>query len=176
MKRFIAFAPLAVLLLVVLISAFLLLRGGGPAQTVTAGQIGRPAPTYALARLGGGALVRSDDTVGRAHVINMFASWCTPCRAEHAQLMTLASGGAEIVGVAYKDQPMETTRFLEELGNPYRTVAIDADGRFGLQLGITGVPETFVISASGHIAAVHRGPLTPEIVEQEILPALRAAR
>jgi cytochrome c biogenesis protein CcmG/thiol:disulfide interchange protein DsbE len=82
--------------------------------------------------------------------------------------------GVEIVGVAYKDQPMETARFLDEMGNPYREVAFDPDGRFGLQLGIAGVPETFVIGADGKIRAVHRGPLTPEIVRREILPALTA--
>jgi cytochrome c biogenesis protein CcmG, thiol:disulfide interchange protein DsbE len=175
-NRWAAFAPLAVLALIVVISAFLLLRGGGPAPTVTAGAIGRPAPTYAMARLGGGALVSDGDTAGRAHVVNVFASWCVPCRAEHPQLMELDNDGAELVGVAYKDLPADTARYLDELGNPYHAVALDPDGRFGLQLGIAGVPETFVISASGRIVAVHRGPLTPEVVQREIAPALRAAR
>jgi cytochrome c biogenesis protein CcmG/thiol:disulfide interchange protein DsbE len=176
MKRWAALAPLAVLVLVVLISAFLLLRGGGPAQTVTAGQIGRPAPAYALERLGGGPPVTSGDANGRAHIINVFASWCTPCRAEHAQLMALDAGGAEIVGVDYKDQPQDAARYIDELGNPYHAIALDPDGRFSLQLGIAGVPETFVISASGRVVAVHRGPLTADIVRREIEPALRAER
>lgn len=174
MKRFVGFIPLAALALIVVISAVLLLRGGGPAQTITAGQMGRPAPNYALARLGGGALVASGDVRGRTHVINVFASWCVPCRAEHPQLMALQARGVELVGVAYKDQPADTARFLDELGNPFDAVGLDPDGRFGLQLGIAGVPETFVIGADGTIRAVHRGPLTAEIVEREILPALRA--
>lgn len=173
MKRFVGFIPLAALALIVVISAALLLRGGGPPQTITAGEVGRPAPTYALARLGGGALVRNEDTHGRAHVINVFASWCVPCRAEHPQLMALQARGVEIVGVAYKDQPAETTGFLDELGNPFGEIGLDPDGRFGLQLGIAGVPETFVIGADGAIRGVHRGPLTADIVEREILPALR---
>lgn len=172
MKRIGPFVPLIALALIVLISAVLLLRGGGPAQTITAGQIGRPAPVYALARLGGGPLLRNGDTVGRTHIINVFASWCVPCRAEHPQLMMLQARGAELVGVAYKDQPADTTAFLNAFGNPFREVGLDPDGRFGLQLGIAGVPETFVIGADGAIRAVHRGPLTAEIVQREILPAL----
>ncbi|MBS0385363.1 MAG: DsbE family thiol:disulfide interchange protein [Proteobacteria bacterium] len=174
MKRIAPFIPLIALALIVVISAALLLRGGGPAPTITAGEVGRPAPTYALARLGGGALLQSDDVRGRVHLINMFASWCVPCRAEHPQLMALHSQGVQIIGVAYKDQPSETTAFLNELGNPFEAVGLDPDGRFGLQLGIAGVPETFVVSADGRIRAAHRGPLTPDIVQREILPALAA--
>jgi cytochrome c biogenesis protein CcmG, thiol:disulfide interchange protein DsbE len=173
-KRITAFIPLIALALIVVISAVLLLRGGGPAATITAGDVGRPAPTYVLARLGGGALMRNGDTQGRTHVINMFASWCVPCRAEHPQLMALHAQGVEIIGVAYKDQPAETTEFLSELGNPFSAIGLDPDGRFGLQLGIAGVPETFVISGDGRIVAVHRGPLTPQIVQSEIMPALNA--
>lgn len=172
MKRLGAFIPLIALVLIVIVGAALLLRGGGQPATITAGDVGRPAPTYALARLGGGTLLRDEDTRGRLHVINMFASWCVPCRAEHPQLMALQAQGVEIVGVAYKDQPSDTNEFLQELGNPFRAVGLDPDGRFGLQLGVAGVPETFVISADGRIVAVHRGPLTPQIVQQEILPAL----
>lgn len=174
MKRIAGFIPLIALALIVIVGAALLLRGGGQPATITAGDVGRPAPTYALARLGGGALMRDQDTRGRVHVINMFASWCLPCRAEHAQLMALKAQGVEIIGVAYKDQPSDTASFLEELGNPFREIGLDPDGRFGLQLGVAGVPETFVISADGRIVAVHRGPLTPQIVQQEILPALNA--
>jgi cytochrome c biogenesis protein CcmG/thiol:disulfide interchange protein DsbE len=174
MKRIAPFIPLIALALIVAIAAALLLRGGGPAHTITAGEVGRPAPTYALARLGGGTLLRSEDVRGRAHVINIFASWCVPCRAEHPQLMALQTRGVEIIGVAYKDPPAETTAFLDELGNPFDAVGLDPDGRFGLQLGIAGVPETFVVGADGRISAVHRGPLTPEIVRREILPALAA--
>lgn len=176
MRRIISFVPLIALLLIVAISAVLLLRGGGPAQTITAGDVGRPAPIYALARLGGGGLVRNEDARGRTHVINMFASWCAPCRAEHPQLMALQARGVEIIGVAYKDQPSETQAFLGELGNPFHEIGLDPDGRFGLQLGVAGVPETFVISGEGRIVAVHRGPLTPQIVQTEIFPALNAHR
>ncbi len=136
--------------------------------------IGRPAPTFALTRLDGGELYTSDALAGRAYVINVWASWCTPCRAEHPQLMAMQAGGVEIVGVAYKDRPGASARFLNELGDPFDVVVMDPDGRFALELGIVGVPETFVVGADGRIRAAYHGPLTPEAVEETILPALNA--
>jgi cytochrome c biogenesis protein CcmG/thiol:disulfide interchange protein DsbE len=171
MNRLLALVPLAALALLVVVSVFLLTREG-ERETISRGNIGRPAPAYALANLDGGDLVTSDATRGRAYVINLFASWCTPCRAEHADLMALSAGGVEIVGVAYKDRPEAAAAFLAELGSPYRVVGLDPEGRFGLELGISGVPETFVIGPDGNIRAVHRGPLTAEIVAEEIRPAL----
>lgn len=173
MNRALALAPIAALAIVVIVAVFLLTREG-ERNTISEGLIGRPAPSYALARLGGGELVTSDATRGRPYVINLFASWCTPCRAEHPQLMALQSAGVEIVGVAYKDRPEAAARFLEELGNPFSAVGLDPEGRLGLELGMVGVPETFVIGARGEIRAVHRGPLTPEVVERTIRPALEA--
>lgn len=173
MKRALAFAPLALLALLVLASALLLTRAGDR-ETVTAGQIGRPAPAYTLARLGGGEPVSSQAMAGRAYLINIFASWCTPCRGEHPYLTQLAEQGVPIVGVASKDQPENAARFLAELGDPFAAVALDRDGRFALELGAAGVPETFVVGADGAIRAVHRGPLAPEVIESDILPALRA--
>lgn len=173
MKRVFAFAPLALLLIVVAVSAFLLLRGG-EREPFQAGLVGRPAPTYALTRLGGGELVTSDSAGGRAYLINVFASWCTPCRVEHPLLMALEERGVEIVGVAYKDDAEDTARFLNELGDPFSAVGMDPEGRLGLELGITGAPETYVIGADGVVRAVHRGPLTEEVVNRVILPALAA--
>lgn len=171
--RLIAFVPLVALLALVGVSVFLLTREG-ERERFTEGMVGQPAPAYALARLDGGEPLTGDARRGRAYVVNLFASWCTPCRAEHPLLMTMAGRGVEIVGVAYKDQPANTARYLDELGNPYREVGLDLDGQFSLQLGTAGVPETFVVSAAGRIVAVHRGPLTPDIIAQEIEPALRA--
>lgn len=172
MKRLLAVLPLALLAVVVALSAFLLMRGG-ERETVSAGQLGREQPSYALSRLGGGDLVTSDDLAGQAHVINLFASWCTPCRAEHPVLMDLRAQGVMIVGIAYKDEPEDAAGFLSELGDPFNSVALDPNGRFGLELGMAGVPETFVIGPDGTIRAVHRGPLTPDVVERTIMPALR---
>jgi cytochrome c biogenesis protein CcmG/thiol:disulfide interchange protein DsbE len=171
-KNWLAFIPLAALALLVLVGVVLLTREG-ERQTFTAGLIGRAAPAYDLANLdAAGAPVTPAARAGRPYVINLFASWCAPCRAEHPLLMTLHESGVEIVGVAYKDRPENAARFLAQLGDPYAEVGLDPDGRFGLEVGTAGVPETFVIGADGSVRAVHRGPLTLDVIEREILPAL----
>lgn len=164
-------APLAALALLVLVGGFLLLRGG-ERETISEGLMGRPAPAYALEALGGGDQVSNAAMAGRPYVINLFASWCGPCEAEHPLLIGLQQRGVEIVGVAYKDRPENAARFLARLGNPYRAIGLDPVGRFGLELGLVGVPETFVIGADGRVLAVHRGPLTLDVVDQVIMPAL----
>lgn len=171
MKRALAFAPLILLALLVIVGVVMLTRGG-ERQTVSDGRIGRATPVFELARLDGGAPLTNEAMAGRAYVINVFASWCTPCRAEHPQLMAMREQGVEIVGVAYKDAPGDAAAFLNELGDPFRVVVLDPEGRFGLDLGTAGVPETFVIGADGAIRAVHRGPLTPDVIETTIAPAL----
>lgn len=174
MNRIAALAPLVILFIVVIVGGFLLLRDGdAPRENFAAGMVGEPAPSYALERLGGGEPVTSDALRGRAHLVNLFASWCTPCRAEHPQLMALRARGVEIVGVAYKDAPEDTARFIAELGDPFSVVGMDPEGRLGLEFGATGAPETYVIGADGMVRAAHRGPLTPEVIEEIILPALQ---
>lgn len=171
MKRLTAFAPLLVLALIVA-AAVLVLTRGGVRETVSAGAPNRAAPSFALAGLDG-EMVTSDRFAGRAYVVNFFASWCTPCRAEHPRLSALRADGVVILGVAYKDDAEDAARFLRELGDPFETVALDPDGRFGLEFGVAGaVPETFVIGADGAIRAIHRGPLTEAAVRDAIVPAL----
>jgi cytochrome c biogenesis protein CcmG, thiol:disulfide interchange protein DsbE len=169
------FAPLLALLALIAAAAFVLLRGA-PRETFAEGMIGAPAPNFQLARLeGGGEIATQHDFAGRVHVINLFASWCVPCRAEHPVLSTLKQSGAEILGVAYKDSAADAVAFLHDQGDPYAAVALDPEGRFGLELGVTGVPETYVVGADGRIRAMHRGPLTEDVARKEILPALAAA-
>lgn len=174
MNRAIALIPIAALVALIGVGVFLLTRETAR-ETFSEGRIGRPVPAYVLERLGGGEPVTSASHEGRAYLVNVFASWCAPCRVEHPQLMALQAGGVEIVGVAYKDRPEATAAFLAELGDPFREVGMDPEGRLGLDLGVIGAPETFVIGADGAIHAVHRGALTPEVIEQEILPALQRA-
>ncbi|MBK6703239.1 MAG: redoxin family protein [Caulobacteraceae bacterium] len=120
--RLIAFVPLVALLALVGVSVFLLTREG-ERERFTEGMVGQPAPAYALARLDDGPVLTNDERRGRAYVINLFASWCTPCRAEHPQLMALRAQGVDIVGIAYKDRPEASRRFLNELGDPFADVA-----------------------------------------------------
>lgn len=170
--RLLAFVPLVALTALVAVSVFLLTREG-ERNRFTEGMVGQQAPAYSLTRLDDGPALTNADRRGRAYVINLFASWCTPCRAEHPQLMALRAQGVDIVGVAYKDRPEASAAFLAELGNPFADVGSDPEGRFGLELGITGVPETFVIGPDGTIRAAYRGPLTEDVVRDVILPALR---
>ena len=175
MNRILAFAPIIVLVVIAAIGGFMLRRNdGAPREKFAAGMVGQMAPSYALSALNGEGLVTSDAVRGRAHLINLFASWCTPCRAEHPQLMALRAQGVEIVGVAYKDEAADTERFVSELGNPYSAIGMDPEGRLGLEFGATGAPETYVIGADGTVRVMYRGALTPEIIEQQILPALNA--
>ena len=171
MNRVLPFLPLLALIVVVAIGGFLLTRRAQP-EHFTAGMIGQAAPSYTLPRLGGGEAVTSEATHGRAHLVNLFASWCTPCRAEHGALMALQAGGVEIVGVAYKDEAEDTARYIAELGDPYSAIGMDRDGQLGLQFGATGAPETYVIGADGMVKAVYRGPLTREVIDRTIMPAL----
>ena len=173
MKRVVPFIPLIALALIVVIAAALLLRGGGPAATITAGEAGRPAPTYALARLGGGELLRNEQMSGRAHIINMFASWCVPCRAEHPLLFTLSKDNRiQIEGIAYKNKQSDTNAYLAELGNPYARVAVDESGRTAIDFGLYGVPESYLVDRDGVIRFRQVGPLTEDVIEQKLRPLI----
>lgn len=174
MKSWLTLVPLALLVVIVAIGAFLLLRGGAR-ENFTEGMVGRPAPAFVLARLDGGEPLSSEAMSGRPYILNLFASWCAPCRAEHPQLLALKARGVEMIGVAYKDRADNTRRYLAELTDPFSAVLLDPEGRFGLELGVTGVPETVVIGADGRVLSVYRGPLTEDVVRRIIAPALEAA-
>ena len=163
----VAFAGLAALFLLRLFT-------GDPARVPSA-LIGRAVPAFDLAPLPGlvaaGAPVpglSAASLKGRVSVVNVWASWCGPCRAEHPALMELAREGASVVGINYKDNPENARRFLGQLGNPFSAVGIDPNGRAAIDWGVYGVPETFIIGADGTIRHKQIGPLTPEA-----MPAFR---
>lgn len=112
--------------------------------------------------------------VGRPMLVNLFASWCAPCRIEHPQLMALKARGVAVVGVAYKDDPIATRAFLDELGDPFTMVLVDREGRAGLDLGVSGVPETFAVDAMGRIVAKASGPLLTQADVDRLVAALDA--
>ena len=113
--------------------------------------------------------------VGRPMLVNVFASWCAPCRIEHPKLMALKAQGVAIVGVAYKDEPEATAAFLEELGDPFSMVLVDHDGRAGLDLGVSGVPETFAVDAMGRVTAKVSGPLLDDAEIARLVASMQAA-
>jgi cytochrome c biogenesis protein CcmG/thiol:disulfide interchange protein DsbE len=137
--------------------------------------IRKPVPQFSLPPVQGRTLGLSNgDLVGEVSLVNVFASWCVACREEHPLFMQLkAEGVGPIHGLNYKDQPDNAARWLNSLGDPYTRTGADRDGRVAIDWGVYGVPETFVITKDSRIAYKHIGPLTPEKVEQIILPLVR---
>lgn len=174
MKRLLALAPLLVFLAIVAVGGVVLMNGGARQDFGKAGLIGRPVPAYQFERLEGGPVVTPAAFAGRPYVINVFASWCAPCRLEHPNLMTLAEEGVPILGIAYKDKPTATAAMLAELGHPFAAVGLDPDGRYGLDIGVTGVPETFLVDGQGRIRLIQRGPIDDVALEKKIRPMLKA--
>ena len=112
--------------------------------------------------------------VGRPMLVNVFASWCLPCKVEHPKLMALRARGVAVVGVAWKDAPADTRAFLNELGDPYSMVLVDQEGRAGLDLGITGAPETFAVNAMGKVVAKSSGPMVDDAEIERMVAAIQA--
>jgi cytochrome c biogenesis protein CcmG/thiol:disulfide interchange protein DsbE len=160
-------------LFAVLLVVFAIGLGHDP-HLVPSALIDRPAPDFALPGLYDPANGLSrHDLGGRVTLVNFFASWCAPCREEHAQLMALARRpGVTLEGVAYKDKPEDARRFLDGLGNPYRRVGVDRNGSTAIDFGVYGVPETYVVDGSGHIRFRQVGPLTAKDVERKIMPLI----
>ncbi len=137
--------------------------------------IGKPAPSFKLTQLGKpDKTISNQDMLGKVWLLNVWASWCVSCRQEHPVLMHFAKTGAvPIIGLNYKDKRDEGTAWLSEFGNPYLTSAFDADGRVGIDFGVYGVPETFVIDKKGVIRMKYTGPITPEAISQKLLPLIK---
>ncbi len=135
--------------------------------------IDKPAPDFALPSLAaGGPGFSAADLIGKVSLVNVFASWCVPCRAEHPVLNALAkSARVPIYGINYKDKPEAARAWIAELGNPYTRIGAD-DGRVGIEWGVYGVPETFVVDRDGRIRYKHVGPLTRNDINRKILPLL----
>jgi cytochrome c biogenesis protein CcmG/thiol:disulfide interchange protein DsbE len=164
------------LLFLVLAGYFALaLRPGYEPNVLPSAMIDKEAPAFDLAALQGGGTLSRDGLLGHPVLINFFASWCVPCREEHPLLMRLAAKDhLPLYGIAYKDSPAASTALLAQMGDPYRGIGVDRDGRVGLDFGVYGVPETYVLDRSGHIRKRFVGPLTAETVEKELLPLLKA--
>jgi cytochrome c biogenesis protein CcmG/thiol:disulfide interchange protein DsbE len=137
--------------------------------------IGKPAPGFALARLDDAALtIRREDMLGKVWMLNVWASWCVACREEHPLLVAFARKKLlPLYGLNYKDQRADGLAWLSQFGNPYDASLFDKDGRVGIDFGVYGVPETFIIDREGVVRLKHIGPLTPQVLEREIEPLVR---
>jgi cytochrome c biogenesis protein CcmG/thiol:disulfide interchange protein DsbE len=165
---------LPVLLFITLAAYFALaLRSGDDPRELPSALLNQEAPRFSLAGLNGGGVAR-DALKGEPVLINFFASWCLPCRVEHPLLMRLTEHDhVKVYGIDYKDKPEDATKLLAQLGDPYQAVGLDRDGRVGLDFGVYGVPETYVLDKTGHIRKRYVGPLTAQQVEGELLPLLK---
>jgi cytochrome c biogenesis protein CcmG/thiol:disulfide interchange protein DsbE len=177
------FAPVALFAIIGVLFAWHL--WGGVSGELPSVRIDKPAPKFdlptlqsALAEQSDGArLTTADLATGDVVLVNFWASWCVPCRVEHPKLMAIAaSGDVQLFGIAYGDDPRKSQKFLDDLGDPFVQVAVDETRRIGLIWGLTGVPETFVLTADGRVAFKHVGPIQNDDLETKILPAIEAAR
>jgi len=160
MSRWLAVLPLvAILALGALFGLFALHRDP---QVQPQALVGKAMPDLTLPSLEDGAPVRLRDAATQGPMlVNFFASWCAPCEIEAPVLMQLKARRVRMVGIAYKDAPPKTQGFLSRLGDPFSQRLVDRDGRAGIEFGVTGVPETYLISRSGQVLAKHTGPLSP---------------
>ncbi len=164
MSRWFAAVPVVVLLALTVLFVGYALRHDP--HVSPAALVGKPAPGVAMQPLGGGGL-RAAVLPGQGPVlVNFFGSWCAPCVEEAPALMALKAQGVPIIGVAYKDKTPNTQAYLNNYGNPYQAILTDPTGRAGVEWGISGVPETFAVAASGKIVAKKALPLSPQDAEQ----------
>lgn len=172
MNRWLAILPLAALVALGLLFGLFALKRDP--QVKPDALVGKQLPDLVLPALDTGRPVRLHEAAAPAPVlVNIFASWCAPCEIEHPVLVDLQKRGVRIVGVAYKDAPANTQAFIGRLGDPYAERLVDRDGRGGIELGVTGVPETYLVGAGGKVLAKHTGPLTAQTAADLLAKAPR---
>ncbi|SKA04974.1 cytochrome c biogenesis protein CcmG, thiol:disulfide interchange protein DsbE [Enhydrobacter aerosaccus] len=175
-NRLLYLLPLLTLAILAGFFGWSLLSGRDPAS-IGSVMVGRPAPRLAAPALLPGQPALTDALLhsGKPVLVNFFASWCTPCLAEHPLLERLAKrDGITIIGIAWKNKPEEARAWLERLGNPFAQVGYDLDGKMALDWGLSGVPETFLIDAQGIVRLHFRAPLLEKDVNERIMPLLKA--
>ena len=184
-RRWLVFVP--VLIFAAIAALFLdkldELKRSGP-KPLPSPLVGKDAPAFVLAPLEGSGLAGFGDgdlRSGKVTLVNVFASWCGPCRDEHPMLLELAKNpelaraGVRLAGLAYKDEPGNSIKFLKEMGNPYALIGVDRSGRVGIDWGVYGVPETFVVKGDGTIAYKFIGPLSPDALRAVLMPQIEKA-
>jgi len=167
------FLIVPVLVFLGLVVIFFLGLGRDP-NLVPSALIDQPVPTFELPPINGsGPGLASADLEGAVTVVNVFASWCIPCRVEHRLWMDVAEAGeVRLIGINYKDEAGAATRWLKELGDPYERIGADRDGRVGFDWGVYGVPETFIIDRDGRIRYKHVGPVSDQAWREILQPTI----
>lgn len=182
-RKLALFLPLGIFVLLAIV--FFIRLFAGDASRIPSALIGKQAPVFSLPPLPGvqGASAFSGEDLRKGHVsvVNVFASWCAPCHIEHEWLMALAKNaslaekGVTLAGLAYKDEPANAKKFLEEGGNPFKHIGLDSSGRVAIDFGVYGVPETFIIRGDGTIAYKFIGPLTQQALQTTLIPEIEKA-
>lgn len=177
LRRLLFILPVAIFLAAGIAFAFGLLGDRRPNEIPSA-LLDEPAPAFDLPPLEGAGVpgLATADLKGQGvTLVNVWASWCLPCKAEHPLLVQLAEReGVRLVGIDYKDKPADALAFLTQLGNPFAAIGADADGRAGIEWGISGVPETFVVDGEGVVRYRHVGALDPVTLEETLLPLIES--
>jgi DsbE subfamily thiol:disulfide oxidoreductase len=175
MRRVLFMLPIVIFTALVAFCAWrliLIARGDTP-DLIPSVITDHPAPAFDLpSLLADQTGLKTSDLKGHVTLINFFASWCVPCRAEHPLLIGLKGKGAVLAGMAYKTKPDEAKAWLTEMGDPYDVIATDYDGRTAIDFGVYGVPETYLIDKKGIIRFKQTGPLTSEVIRDRLLPMI----
>jgi cytochrome c biogenesis protein CcmG/thiol:disulfide interchange protein DsbE len=174
-KRFVYLIPIV---LFVVMSIFLGIGLTLDPREVPSPLVGKPTPEFNLPPVKGRDLgLATSDLKHEVSLVNVFASWCVACRQEHPLLMRLSqSGSVNIHGLNYKDEPDDAAQWLDALGDPYTRTGSDLEGQVGIDWGVYGVPETFVVDHKGHIVYKHIGPIAQEDLDNKILPILEGLK
>lgn len=161
-------------LLALLLGVGVLMNSGKDTSAIPSPLIGKPAPAFSLPVLGDPSRrITNADLRGEPYLLNVWGSWCPACRDEHPVITDLAkSGRIKVIGYDYKDEPEAAQRWLEQFGNPYALVIADEDGRAAFDWGIYGAPESFLVDAEGIVRWKFIGPMTDDVVRDQLLPEL----
>ena len=170
MKRYLV--PLGIFVVLVIFLAIGLQRNP---QEIPSPFIGKPAPAFTLTQLeNANKNFSPQDMQGKVWLLNVWASWCAPCRAELPELLEFSKQGvAPLVGLNYTDVREDGNKWLSQFGNPYQLSVFDGDGRVGIDYGVYGVPETFIIDKQGVIRMKHVGPVTADVIKEKFLPLIK---
>ena len=170
LKRFMPLIVFAILVVILAIGLTLNPR------LVPSPLVGKPAPEFELPLLNTPGKLTHEDLKGDVTLLNVFASWCFACRQEHQAITQLSRSGIRVIGFNYKDKPEDATAWLRQFGNPYQIVAQDLDGRVGIDWGVYGAPETFVIDHNGIVRDKRVGPVDEEYINEKLIPLVKQIR
>ena len=175
MKKIFLFIPLIIIILIVVFCLLFLLQGKDPSKPPSA-LLYKNLPDFDIINLFDNAdIISNKDLKGNIILINFFSSWCAPCKVEHPLFFEIKKNYPSILllGINYKDKQEEAINYLNAMGNPYDHIGVDNKGLIGLELGVFGLPETFIVNSEGIITYKHLGPLTKKIIKNEIIPSIQ---